>query len=223
MSRLEEAIGHWFTRPELLETALTHRSYSSEYPAIEHFERFEFLGDAVLQMVVTDYLFENYPELSEGQMAKVRAASVNKGELALVAREIDLGRELRLGKGEGDSGGGGKDSILADAMEAVIAAVYLDGGYDTARRVVLERWHERVKARAIRPGLMDYKTRLQEVLAAAGLRPEYVVEGIGPEHAREFWAKVLIDAQVAGKGTGRSKKEAEQEAARTALNQVARS
>jgi ribonuclease-3 len=223
MSRLEEVIGHRFARPELLETALTHRSYASEYPDCEHFERFEFLGDAVLQMVVTDYLFENYPQLSEGQLAKVRAASVNQGELASVAREIDLGRDVRLGKGEGDSGGGGKDSILGDAMEAVIAAIYLDAGYEKASKVVLEHWAERVKSRAMSPGLMDFKTRLQEVLAVAGLRPDYVVEGRGPDHAREFWARVMIDSRVEGEGIGRSKKEAEQEAARTALEHVFRS
>jgi ribonuclease-3 len=216
MSRLEDALGHKFANIGLLAAALVHRSHTAEHPNLEHYERYEFLGDAVLQLAVTDYLFDNF-QLPEGQMAKVRAASVSQEELARVAREIGLGEELMLGRGEEASGGREKDSILGDAMEAVIAAVYLDAGFETAKKVVLEHWVERVQGRALRPGGMDYKTRLQEILAATGRRPTYLSEGMGPDHAKVFTAEVSVDGTLAGKGQGRSKKEAEQAAARMAL------
>jgi ribonuclease-3 len=220
MSRLEDVLGHTFADGSLLEAALIHPSYTAEHPETPHFERLEFLGDAVLQLVVTDFLYATYPYLNEGQMAKVRAWAVNRDELAAVARGIDLGPEIRLGRGEEASGGREKDSILADAMEAVIGAVYLDSGFELAREIVLAHWTDRIRTRARRPGLADYKTRLQEILAAAGTRPEYQVEGTGPDHARFFNALVLIDGRVRGEGGGRSKKEAEQEAARRALESL---
>ncbi|HEY7704143.1 MAG TPA: ribonuclease III [Acidimicrobiia bacterium] len=217
MTSLEEALGHEFRRPQLLSAALTHRSYTAENPEAANNERHEFLGDAVLQLAITDHLFSTYPRLSEGQLAKVRAASVNRTVLASVAREIGLGDGLLIGRGEEASGGREKDSILADAMEAVIAAVYLDAGFGVARTVVMRHWAGRIPSSARRPGGADFKTRLQEVLAAAGLRPVYEVEGAGPDHARVFVARVLVDGKVRGAGEGRSKKEAEQEAAKAAL------
>jgi ribonuclease-3 len=218
MSPLEEALGHRFTRPELLAAALVHRSYAAEVEGQADNERFEFLGDAVLQLVITEFLFAEYPELTEGEMAKVRAASVNRVELAEVARRLGLGEVLQLGRGEEQSGGREKDSILGDAMEAVLAAVYLDGGLEAARRVILALWTDRVRAKALQPGLRDYKTRLQEVLAAVGQRPEYQVVGEGPDHAKVFTATVSSDGRQLGAGSGASKKEAEQEAARRALD-----
>lgn len=217
---LEEALGHRFTDRGILVEALTHTSYAAEHPDHGHNERFEFLGDAVLQLAVTEFLFATFPHLQEGQMAKVRAASVSGKELSEVARELELGSYLRLGKGEESSGGREKDSILADAMEALLAAVHLDADYPTARRIILALWQDRIRIKATQPGRRDYKTRLQELLAAEQKRPEYMVEGDGPDHARVFTAVVTVDGEEWGRGSGKSKKEAEQEAARTALSQL---
>lgn len=203
-----------------LRNALIHRSYTAEHAEAIHNERMEFLGDAVLQLVITEYLYENHPELSEGEMAKVRAGLVNRVELAEVARETDVGAYLVLGRGEEGSGGRTKESILADAMEAVIAAIYLDQGMDTAGRFILGRWAQRIEARIAAPGRRDYKTRLQEELARDGRRPRYRVTDEGPDHNKVFTAIVEIDGTVAGHGTGRSKKEAEQEAAARALDRI---
>lgn len=214
---LETALGHDFTDPSILGEALTHSSYASEHPGTGHNERFEFLGDAVLQLAVTEYLFATFPHLPEGQMAKVRAASVSGAELCSVARSLGLGRHLRLGRGEETSGGRDKDSILADAMEAVLAAVYVDAGYPVARSIVLRLWEERVRSKATAPGRRDYKTRLQELLAAGGGQPVYEVVAEGPDHARRFTATVIVDGEVWGEGAGNSKKEAQQQAAQRAL------
>lgn len=215
---LEEDLGHDFSTPGLLRLALTHRSVSSEDPARNDNERLEFLGDAVLQLVVTDFLYEQYPQLAEGQLAKVRAAVVSRPTLAEVARELNLGSHIELAPGEERTGGREKDSILADATEAVIGAVYLDAGLDSARSMVLEFWADRVADRAKSPGVKDYKTRLQEVLARDGHRPEYVVQGTGPDHDRHFSAVVSVDGTRLGAGEGRSKKAAEQAAASRALD-----
>jgi ribonuclease-3 len=214
---LEAALGHRFNDPSILAEALTHSSYAAEHPGTGHNERFEFLGDAVLQLAVTEFLFGTFPGLPEGQMAKIRAASVSGRELTAVARSLGLGLYLRLGRGEEASGGRDKDSILADAMEAVIAAVHVDAGYPAARRLILAVWEERIQAKATAPGGRDYKTRLQEMLASQGRRPKYDVEGDGPDHARVFTAVVRVDGRPWGSGSGRSKKEAEQAAARAAL------
>lgn len=216
---LEQRVGHSFDDPGLLEAALVHRSYTSEHPSVADNERMEFLGDAVLQLAVTDYLYANHPGLDEGEMAKVRAACVNRATLADIARQLELGGHLRIGLGESQSGGQDKDSILADGLEAVLAAVYLDSGYPTAREVVLRLWKDLVDQKASAPGRRDYKTRLQEVLAAIGSQPRYEVVGAGPDHARSFEAVVIIDGVEQGRGSGRSKKEAQQEAARVALEQ----
>lgn len=213
---LEKRLGHEFSDPSVLVEALTHSSYAAEHP-VGHNERFEFMGDAVLQLAVTEFLFATFPDLPEGEMAKVRAASVSGRELTSVAHSLDLGSYLRLGKGEEASGGRYKDSILADAMEAVLAAIHLDADYPTARRIILALWEDRIRAKATEPGLRDYKTRLQEMLAAVQTRPEYVVEGDGPDHARVFTAVVSVEGEEWGRGSGKSKKEAEQHAARAAL------
>lgn len=214
---LQDRLGHRFTDPSNLEAALVHRSYTAEHSDVGDNERHEFLGDAVLQLVVTDFLFEHYPDMREGEMAKVRAACVNRVELAAIARAIDLGSHLKMGVGEVASGGRSKDSILADAMEAVLAAVYLDGGLEPSRTVILRHWTDLVHRKAKAPGRRDFKTRLQERLAANGLRPDYLVEDTGPDHAKVFSAEVRVEGRVLGRGSGRSKKEAQQEAARQAL------
>ena len=219
MQEFSALLGYEFNDPSLLEKALTHRSWTAENPNGEHNERMEFLGDAVLQLSVTQYLYENFPDLSEGQMAKVRASCVSGAQLAEVANQLGLGRLVRMGTGEAASGGRKKHSILADAMEAVLAAVYLDSDIQRARSVVLAHWSRIVDAKAKDPGRRDYKTRYQEVLAAEGLRPEYDVVGSGPDHQKHFVATLSVEGAVVGVGEGRSKKEAQQAAARAALGE----
>ena len=168
----------------------------------------------MLGLVVTDYLFRTFPNLAEGELAKVRASVVNAGVLADLAAELGIGPALALGKGEDASGGREKPSILSDAMEAVIGAVYLDGGWDAAGELVLGLLEERIAAAATGPGGQDYKTRLQE-LAAQRLDtlPRYEVREDGPDHAKRFYATVYINEEECGSGEGRSKKQAEQAAA----------
>lgn len=210
-------IGWEFTDAALLERAMSHRSWCAESPGVESNERLEFLGDAVLGLVVTDHIFLTYPALPEGELAKVRAAVVNSEALAEVAAELDLGSALLLGKGEDASGGREKPSILADAMEAVIGAVYLDGGYQPAAELVMRLLGDRIEEAAAGPGGQDYKTRLQELAAQRfETPPRYAVTDDGPDHAKRFFASVLLDGQVRGRGEGRSKKQAEQGAARQA-------
>ncbi|RMH79512.1 MAG: ribonuclease III [Actinomyces sp.] len=214
---LEEELGHRFADPGLLELALTHRSWSAEHPGEESNERLEFLGDAVLGLVVARHLYVTHPELAEGEMAKIRAAVVSAEALAEVASGLGLGTHLRLGRGEQRSGGAAKTSILADAMEAVIAAVYLDAGLEAAARVVLARLGDRIEAGSVTPGSEDYKTRLQELAAAEGLpAPRYETADSGPDHRKTFRATVRVGRVLTGSGEGGSKKEAEQAAARQA-------
>lgn len=197
--------------------ALSHRSWCSEHPGTTSNERLEFLGDAVLGLVVTGDLYRRYPDHPEGQLAKTRAAVVSAAALAEVGRALELGDHLRLGKGEESSGGREKASILADAVEAVIGAVYLDGGLEAARRFVLDQLGDRIDEAASRPGARDYKTRLQEIAARDGHRPPvYEVTESGPDHHKRFHATVIVGDQVRGAGDGTSKKEAEQRAARAA-------
>jgi ribonuclease-3 len=200
--------------------ALTHRSVSSEDGSRPDNERLEFLGDAVLQLAVTGYLYEAFPALPEGNLAKVRAGLVSRPVLADVARSIGLAGHIELTPAEDRTGGREKDSIMADALEAVIGAVYLDSGLEAATGMVLRLWGGRIGERAKRPGLKDYKTRLQEVLAKDGRRPEYTTDGSGPDHERVFVAEVEVDGVLLGTGSGRSKKEAEQGAAEQALERL---
>jgi ribonuclease-3 len=206
---------------ELLERALMHRSYAYENGGLPTNERLEFLGDSVLGLIVTDTLFRSYPDLPEGQLAKLRAAVVNMRALAGVARSLDLGAYVRLGKGEEGTGGRDKSSILADTLEAVIGAVYLDQGLQAADALV-HRLFDPVIARSARLGAgLDWKTSLQELTAAEILGvPEYHVEESGPDHQKSFRAFVRIGARTYGEGEGRSKKEAEQQAAEAAWNAI---
>lgn len=200
---------------------MAHRSWCAENPGVESNERLEFLGDAVLGLVVTDHVFRTYPALPEGHLAQVRAAVVNAGALAELAEELELGRALLLGKGEDASGGREKPSILADAMEAVIGSVYLDGGWDAADALVMNLLGARIAEAAAGPGGHDFKTRLQELAARRyDQLPRYVVVGEGPDHAKHFTAVVHLNGEAAGSGEGRSKKQAEQAAARAAWEAV---
>jgi ribonuclease-3 len=214
---LEEALGYRFRDSHLLGAALTHRSYSTEEPDVQDYERLEFLGDAVLQLAVTHRIYHDYPDMPEGQMAKLRAAVVNEDVLTEVAIRLDVGSHLRVGKGEEVTGGREKRSILSDVVEALLGAVYLEAGYSTAAEVTLQHVAGEIDQRAHAPGVEDFKTRLQEVLAKKGSKPEYRVSGEGPDHDRIFHAEVIIDGRLIGSGSGSSKKSAEQAAARKAL------
>jgi ribonuclease-3 len=222
-ARLQLALGWTFRDPALLELALTHRSYCAERGVEESNERLEFLGDSVLGFIVTTFVYDEYPQLSEGELAKLRAVVVSSETLARLANEVDLGGALRLGKGEDASGGRGKPSILADAMEAVIAAVFLDGGLDAARGVVLAMLEASIREQATGPGGGDYKTRLQELAAqVVDQLPRYQLRHEGPDHSKQFFASVSLRGEVYGTGEGRSKKAAEQAAAREAWTRLQR-
>ena len=207
--------------PDLLDRALTHRSYAYENGGLPTNERLEFLGDSVLGLVVTDTLFREHPELPEGQLAKLRAAVVNMRALAGVARSLELGEYVKLGRGEEGTGGRDKSSILADTLEAIIGAVYLDRGLDEASALV-HRLFDPVIARSSRLGAgLDWKTSLQELTAAELLGvPEYQVAESGPDHQKSFRAVVRVGGRVYGTGEGRSKKEAEQQAAEAAWTTI---
>jgi ribonuclease III len=207
--------------PSLLERALTHRSYAYENGGLPTNERLEFLGDSVLGLIVTDTLFRGYPDLPEGQLAKLRAAVVNMRALAGVARGLRLGSYVLLGKGEEGTGGRDKSSILADTLEAVLGAVYVDCGLAEASALV-HRLFDPVIASSARLGAgLDWKTSLQELTAAEILGvPEYHVEESGPDHQKSFRASVRIGGRSYGEGEGRSKKEAEQQAAEAAWNSI---
>ena len=200
--------------PDLLRQSLTHRSFAYENGGLPTNERLEFLGDSVLGIVITERLFRDFPEEPEGQLAKLRAAVVNAGALADVARALGLGQYLRLGKGEESTGGHDKSSILADAMEAVIGAMYMSTDLETTRAFLERVFGPLIESSAQLGAGLDWKTSLQERAAQTdnGV-PEYRVSDTGPDHAKEFTAEVLVGGRVLGRGVGRSKKVAEQEAA----------
>ncbi len=215
---LPARLGHDFADAGLLTRALTHRSWCAEHPGNESNERLEFLGDAVLGLAVTDHLMTRLPAAPEGELAKVRAAVVSAPTLARVAEHLGIGADLRLGRGERLSGGASKPSILADALEAVIGAVYLDAGWEPARVFVLRHLLGHIDAAAAAgPGGHDHKTRLQEMVARLfDSAPVYVLSETGPDHEKVFTATVSIAGTALGHGDGTSKKQAEQEAARVA-------
>lgn len=218
---LTDALGVPGIAPELLEHALTHRSYAYEHGGIPNNERLEFLGDAVLGVVVTDTLFNAHPELPEGRLAKLRAAVVNSRALAEVGRTLGLGDYLLLGRGEETTGGRDKSSILADTVEALIGAIYLHGGFDGSAEVVHRLFDPVMRAAADLGAGLDWKTSLQELSSDSGLGvPEYRLTESGPDHDKMFTAKVRVGSQVYGDGVGHSKKEAEQQVAETAWRAI---
>jgi len=224
-ARLEARIGYGFRDAAKLDSALTHKSYCNENPTWGRpdNERLEFLGDAVLDLAVGHLLMDAQPSRSEGELSKMRAAIVNEQGLAQVAVELSLGEWLFLGRGEEGSGGRRKPSVLADAVEAVLAAVYLDGGYDAAFDVIRRLFAERVArlGEAGDVGGRDFKTRLQEFAARRKLHVRYaVVAETGPDHDKTFEVIVTVDDREAARGVGKTKKEAEQQAAERALAQL---
>lgn len=219
MNELEEKIGYHFKDQSYLKTALTHSSYANETKATGGSnERLEFLGDSVLGVVVADYLFKNFPNLPEGDLTKKRAALVCEKACCGFSKQLDLGRYLLLSHGEQNSGGRTRSSILADAFEAIIAAIYMDGGMEQAREFIL-RFVLPLLQTAKPKAFKDYKTALQEIIQQnPEERLEYVLTGeSGPDHDKHFTVEVHLNSNIIGKGGGRSKKEAEQQAAREAM------
>jgi len=220
MSDLEQACGVELD-PQLLELALTHRSYAYENGGLPTNERLEFLGDAVLGLVVTDSLFREHPDLAEGKLAKLRASVVNSRALAAVARTLGpdgLGAHLLLGKGEEGTGGRNKDSILADALEAVLGAIYIEHGIATVTTVIIKLFDPLMSESARKGVGLDWKTSLQELTAMHGWGvPDYEVSEEGPDHAKSFTAWAVVGGERFGGARGRTKKEAEQRSAEEAF------
>ena len=220
MTELEKRLGYTFIDKGLLQNALTHSSYANENKNVSggSNERLEFLGDSVLGFTVADYLYKNCPDMPEGKMTRLRAERVCEQSLVCAAEKLSLGRYLRLGKGEKTSGGGQRPSIQADAVEAVIAAIYLDGGLEPAQKLI-----QRLILTGVEEGRSvantDYKSALQELVQReTGRTLVYELIGErGPDHSKVFTARVVIDGIEAGRGDGRSKKEAEQAAAKRAV------
>jgi ribonuclease-3 len=230
LAALEEALGHSFQRRDLLQLALTHRSHAREADTTADNEQLEFLGDAVLSLCVAEELLQRFPHFQEGELSRLRAHLVSEPHLVIVARALDLGRYLQLGRGEDKSGGRGKPALLADALEAVLAALYLDAGFDRARAWVREKVLlpelQRLDVYAAGVPIIDYKSALQELLQATGRRqPAYdLTQEQGPEHKKLFTVEVRLlaagsatHAEFVGRADGPTKKKAEQEAARQVL------
>jgi len=220
-SQLEKQIGYQFNDSQLPQQALTHKSYSNEQSEVTtDNERLEFLGDAVLELAVSDLVYQRYPDIPEGGLTRIRSEVVCEAGLASVAQQLDLGSGLLLGKGEEKSGGREKPSLLSDALEALLGAVYCDGGFDAAYRVVDEIFTELIEKTTLSRYGTDYKTCLQERLQAGyGQLPEYIlVQVSGPDHDRIFSMEVRFDGKLLGSGRGPSKKRAEQQAAAAALD-----
>ena len=207
--------------PQLLELALTHRSYAYESGGIPTNERFEFLGDSILGLVITDELYHRHPDLPEGQLAKLRSAVVNSRALAQVARSFNLGSYLRLGRGEETTGGRDKSSILADTVEAILGAVYISHGIETVRKLILELFAGLLAESEKLGAGLDWKTSLQELTAELGVGvPIYSITESGPDHAKAFEAQVILADRFYGHGRGSNKKEAEQQAAASAYAEL---
>lgn len=218
-----EILDYKFKDNKLICTALTHSSYANEAKRRVPFnERLEFLGDSVLGLVISDYLYQNFPELTEGELSKIRAGVVSEVSLAQKARELGVGSYLRLGKGEDNIGGRERSSVLADAMEAIIGAMYLDGGLNTARSFVIKQLAPTIASQLAGKGQQDYKTELQELLQSRSTLEIFydIIKEEGPDHDKWFTAQVYHGDLTIGSGQGKSKKEAEQQAACSALNKL---
>ena len=219
MDGLEQKLGYKFNNINLLKNALTHSSYANEVRnGFSSNERLEFLGNSVLSIVVSDYIYKHYPNMPEGELTKLRASLVCEKSLCTFSRELELGSYLMLGKGEDKGGGRERDSILADAFEAVLAAIYLDGGMEPARRHVMNFVLRELK-HTDDEVFKDYKTALQEIIQR---NPEesvtyILIDESGPDHDKSFTVEVRLNSNVIGKGTGKNKKRAEQMAAKEAL------
>ncbi|MGL4873854.1 MAG: ribonuclease III [Clostridium sp.] len=219
LKEMENTLGVTFTNLSYLRIALTHSSFANQYKDSEYNERLEFLGDSVLQLSVTEYLYKNYKEKSEGELTKIRSLIVCENSLYDVARSVDIGAYIRMSRGEELTGGRSRVSIQADAIEAVIAAIYLDKGFEYAREFILNKFSDIIDKAINNKIILDFKTKLQEFLQQNGeVDITYeLVKFEGPPHRRKFYTRVLINNEVRGEGEGYSKKEAEQKSAKQAL------
>lgn len=222
ITEVEKLIGIEFENKGFLITALTHSSYANQFKDVKYNERLEFLGDSVLQLCVTKYLFNNYKDKSEGELTKIRALVVCESSLHKVSRKLSLGKFIRMSKGEELTGGRERTSIQADALEALLAAIYLDKGIDVADKFILEHFKPVIDQAINEEIILDFKTRLQEVLQKNGeVNIAYnLVKHEGPPHRRKFYTNLMINDKVMGEGVGYSKKEAEQNAAKAALQRL---
>lgn len=220
---MEEKLG-LSIKPELLELALTHRSYAYESGGLPTNERLEFLGDSVLGLIVTEALYERFPDLDESRLSPLRSGVVNMRALATIARDLGLGSALKIGKGEEVTGGRDKNSILADALEALVGAIYLDKGIEVSRKVILKLMASAIDEAVARGAGLDGKTALQEIVAAASWPPpEYRTSESGPDHDKDFTAVAIVNGVIYPEGRGKSKREAEQVAARLAYEELSES
>jgi len=219
LASLEDRLGYVFTDPSLLLEALTHTSFSAENSA-PSYERLEFLGDAVLGLVTASSIFDSYPEAPEGEMTKLRAVVVDQRSLAAVGRDLGIPDHIRVGRGEERAGGRDRDSIVSDVVEAILGAVYIDGGWAEVARLVRDEWQTVIDLRASSPATTDPRSRLQELLAKSRRAVSFSYEQSGPDHAVIFMATASVEGETIGTGTGGSKKSAAIDAARDALEEM---
>ncbi len=216
----EKNIGYSFKDIEHLKIALTHKSFIDEEPTSPTNQRYEFIGDTILDFDLSLFLFDNYPNLDEGSLTKIRSGAVDQNSLVNLAKEIDIGKFLFMSKPEESTGGRDKSSILEDAVEALIAAIYFDGGLEEVNKFISKFIYPLIDKLSKNPGQKDYKTRLQEYYAKKGQKVTYTAKSEGPDHNKQFNAQVILENKIIGKGIGKSKKNAEQMAAKDAFSNM---
>ena len=216
----EKNIGYSFKDIEHLKIALTHKSFIDEEPTSPTNQRYEFIGDTILDFDLSLFLFDNYPNLDEGSLTKIRSGAVDQNSLVNLAKEIDIGKYLFMSKPEESTGGRDKSSILEDAVEALIAAIYFDGGLEEVNKFISKFIYPLIDKLSKNPGQKDYKTRLQEYYAKKGQKVTYTAKSEGPDHNKQFNAQVILENKIIGKGIGKSKKNAEQMAAKDAFSKM---
>ena len=216
----EKNIGYSFKDIEHLKIALTHKSFIDEEPTSPTNQRYEFIGDTILDFDLSLFLFDNYPNLDEGSLTKIRSGAVDQNALVNLAKEIDIGKFLFMSKPEESTGGRDKSSILEDAVEALIAAIYFDGGLEEVNKFISKFIYPLIDKLSKNPGQKDYKTRLQEYYAKKGQKVTYTAKSEGPDHNKQFNAQVILENKIIGKGIGKSKKNAEQMAAKDAFSKM---
>lgn len=216
----EKNIGYSFKDIEHLKIALTHKSFIDEEPTSPTNQRYEFIGDTILDFDLSLFLFDNYPNLDEGSLTKIRSGAVDQNALVNLAKEINIGKFLFMSKPEESTGGRDKSSILEDAVEALIAAIYFDGGLEEVNKFISKFIYPLIDKLSKNPGQKDYKTRLQEYYAKKGQKVTYTAKSEGPDHNKQFNAQVILENKIIGKGIGKSKKNAEQMAAKDAFSKM---
>ena len=220
LKNFEKNIGYSFKDIEHLKIALTHKSFIDEEPTSPTNQRYEFIGDTILDFDLSLFLFDNYPNLDEGSLTKIRSGAVDQNALVNLAKEIDIGKFLFMSKPEESTGGRDKSSILEDAVEALIAAIYFDGGLEEVNKFISKFIYPLIDKLSKNPGQKDYKTRLQEYFAKKGQKVTYTAKSEGPDHNKQFNAQVILENKIIGKGIGKSKKNAEQMAAKDAFSKM---